>query len=231
MIIFGKQFASLVKLLKQSKQEFRFDQQQIKIRLMQSLASREPAVQFQTLNLKHFSFNPYAVAVTAVILCVTATFAFAQNAQPGDKLFGLQKFQEQAILSLPLNATTKAKIRANIVAKRLRSLEQAEKSSDQTQAKLASIKESEAALNDAYEHIHQSRVLLTATGPSTDLQELDSSLKRISDLAEQQEQSIQNLETYLNDQGTKIEIDQHLNAIGQTKAKARLELAVPDLGN
>src|SRR5260370_34296363 len=88
----------LSKLLKQSAQDFQFDHQKVKQRLLYSLRDapiKQPQITFMPIRILK-----YSSIIAAMLIFLSATFAFASNAKPGDKRFALSKLGESSIRSL-----------------------------------------------------------------------------------------------------------------------------------
>src|SRR3989344_3541697 len=110
----------LTKLLKHGSGDFRFDPKNIRHRLMASIEQTKPHP------IKHFRLNrvfKFSASFAGFILIVSATFAFAPNQVPGDKLFALNKAGESVILSLPMPAEQRAQVRDYIVDQRFEALD------------------------------------------------------------------------------------------------------------
>src|SRR5579872_2469837 len=113
----------LLDQLKKSDIGFKFDPNISKHRLMLNLTHMPPMRKYSGMKIHHLL--KYASVTAGVILVVSGSLVYAAtNTKPGDKLFGLNKFGQQVILSLPLSAQTKASFQAKIVTSRLNDLDQ-----------------------------------------------------------------------------------------------------------
>ena len=85
--------------------EFKYNKEDVKARLMQSVRAtpmEEPTFSWLTMP------NWGLVLTAMVIMISSATFAYADQAKPGDVLFPLNKLNNRLILSMPFSAQTKA---------------------------------------------------------------------------------------------------------------------------
>src|SRR3989344_8745919 len=212
----------LTKMLKQSQQDFRFDQEKVKARLDYSLRAVPiwaPSHRFFTIRIVR-----YSVVTASMLIFVSATFVFASNAKPGEKLFALNKFGEQVLLSLPLTMDQKAQLHTHIVTNRLNALSQIQ-TADVT-SQLERVKESDESIHAAIQAISTNKEKLQTRGQTTSAQKLDKVLNQLDDLAAQHEQRIKIFETTVNDQKTRDKIDARLHEIKKARHKARLELKI-----
>jgi hypothetical protein len=224
MNIFSKKPDNLTKQLSQSAQNFSFDQEKVKNRLMYSLNDapiKAPAkIFFRTRILK------YSSVLAAFVIFVSATFAFASSSEPGDKLFPLNKIGEKVILSLPLSAQQKASIQTGIVNKRLKSLETVKVRTEDKQ--LETVKESDESLQNAIEAVSANKKRLEASGHTQGAEKLGQVLNRLDALAEKHEQQFQSIEELISDNEGKQTVRKHLREIKNARRKAHIELKLLD---
>src|SRR6185436_13453840 len=101
-------------------------------------------------------------------LFLSATFAFASNSKPGDKLFALNKLGEDIVLKLPLSVEQQANVQAYIVSNRLQALDQVISKPEETLAsstkKLQTIKETDDSLSKAVEAVTKNQAASEASG-------------------------------------------------------------------
>ncbi len=155
----------MIKLLKDSEQDFRFDEQRVKDRLLYSL--RETPIKAPARTFFTFRFMKYSALVAGLVIFLSATFVLALNANPGDRLFGLNKFGENVILSLPLSMEQKAQVQAGIVTRRLEALQEieAQPAGPGLETKqLETIKESDESIQNAIDTVTANKVKLENSG-------------------------------------------------------------------
>src|SRR3989344_6366068 len=107
----------LISLLASAKQDFKFNQADIKTRLLAQLPHTKqlPA---QDLRFSSPLVFRSGFFFAGVVLLVSGTFAAAMHSGPGDKLFGVNKFRQELILKLPLGAEGNAQAQAHLVEER-----------------------------------------------------------------------------------------------------------------
>jgi hypothetical protein len=218
----------LIKLLKQSKQNFQFDQGQVKNRLLYTLGDAP----IKTTKLRFFSFRlvKYSVSLAVLLVFLSATFAFASNAKPGEKLFALNKFGEKVMLSLPLSVQQKAQLQARIVTKRLEALTALKNKPDpnlETQ-KLETVKESDESIQQAIDTISTNKEKFEGMGQTQTAEKLNQVLNQLEKLSKRHEEQIRALEAGIPNSDIRHAMHQHLLEIKTARHKARLELNLTD---
>ncbi len=224
MKFFSKKPDNLEKLLKSSQQDFRFDQEKVKNRLMYSLESapiKAPAKTFATMRVIR-----YAAVCAVLLISISTTFAFASSAQPGDKLFALNKWGEKIILSLPLSVGQRAKIETKIVGNRLKALEAVQTAPETRQVE--TVKEADTALENAIETVSENKKKMETEQDPANTAILNQALSQLDDLAKLHEQQVQMLEKMIQDHENHAQILLHLHEIKNARHKARLELNLND---
>lgn len=212
----------LKKLLKLQQSDFDFNQQGVKNRLQLSIARASSAQP----TFRTSAWMPrWGLAIAAITLFVLSgsTFALANNAKPGDRLYLLDKAQEQIWTRLPLPASNKAQIQAGIVEERAYELDQLRKSDKAN--KIKAVKESEQSLQQAVEAVSNTRTKLESSGKRKQVEKLDSVLTRLELLAEEQEQKIEEIKTEIDDDEVKADIDKSLLKIRKSKERAKSEIS------
>jgi len=213
----------LKKLLKTSGSDFQFDPNPTKYRLMTSIAQadQKPATHFHLGRVAK-----YSVSFAALVVFLSATFAFAFNSKPGDALFALNKFGEQAVLSLPLSVEQKANVETYIVTNRLQALDSVKVQTDQTDKKLeaknlATIKETDDSFASAVDSISQNQKTLEASGKTVAAAKLNDALNKLQLEAQKHEAAIKALEDQTTDKTTKTKIQAHLSQLRASGERAR----------
>lgn len=209
----------VIQLLKKSKQDFDFNAESSKIRLMQSLQYSSPPAEETTI--RHWPIWHYAIATACLLIFASATFTLASTARPGDKLFGLNKFREQVILKLPLNVETKAHFQTEIVSKRLEALDLVQ---PKVNVRLERVKESEESLNAAIEAVSTNKHNLEALGKTQAAARLSEVLNELEALASKNEKRIESLGQDTDDEPTRVIMQNHLRQVKEARKKAILEL-------
>lgn len=220
----SKSDQELIQLLKNSQQDFKFDPNEIKSRLTLSLTtSRMEPVKQKKLT---FTFIRYSASVLAgIVLLLSGSFAFAANAQPGDTLFPINKFWEQAWLSLPWSASQKADLQTGIVAKRLKALQGVNAPDSQTRNKqLIIIQESDESIKNAVEAISANRQTSINQGQTDITLQLEQDLTELNNLAQKHTEEIQIIEISVKEGPEHETIQTHLKEIKKSQHKARIEL-------
>jgi hypothetical protein len=211
-------------LLKAAQQDFRFDQDTVKNRLMPVLDRIEILPYRRTLlTAKSLA---YSMSGAVFVVFVSGTFAFASTSKPGDKLFVVNKWRENIILHLPLSVDQKTRFETGIVNNRLRALQTVNVQMPQAQEnkKLDTIKESDESLHNAIELVSANKHSLEAEGQTEQAEKMDQALTQLDNLAQQHEQQIQIIEASTEDGTNREIIKQHLHQIYTTRAKAHEEL-------
>jgi hypothetical protein len=214
------QNSDLKKRLKLSAQDFKFGQRNLKSHLLQSLELQKPLPELA----KATSHRMLKIVTTTsgVVILLSGTFAFASTSNPGDKLFGLNKFGERIILSLPFSATQKANIETGIVERRFKALDNL----NQPTNTVATIKESDEALSEAVATITLNRENFLQQGNTQQANQMGLILNKLDSLAKQREQRIQNLEDGMENENDRAEIQRHLIQFQNTRKQAEMEIEV-----
>lgn len=222
MIFFNDEKSKkLLNLLKQSKQDFRFDPANLKAQLIQDISARRQTV-FHPVRMRIWHTFEYGVALAAMVIFVSATFVFAGNSQPGDRLFPISKLSEKVILSLPLTAAQKARVQTQIVTKRLKALNDIDNSGN-TKI-LETVRESDESLSNAIETVSVKRDDFQAAGNTKAAEPLNEVLGQLENLASEHEQRVEIIRQKMEDKDVQNEIDGHLQQIKHAKRKAMQEL-------
>lgn len=214
------------KLLKASRQDFRFHQDLVKLRVLSSLRSEIfiPAKN----GVWRFTFMHYGAVIAVVVLCVSVTFVKAAQSQPGETLFPLNKLGEKIILGLPLSAQQKAQFETNIVSKRLKSLQQIKAQQDgltdsQWQNKqLETIKESDESLRSAVETVSATQAKFQTLGQTNDADNLNQILGQLDSLAQAHEENILEIENETPEGTIKQAVNMHLNQIREIHRRTQM---------
>ncbi len=217
----GEEKKILSKWLKQQP-NFVYDKAKVKERLMHSVRTaplEEPKFSWLTM-------PNWGLVLTAMVIMIgSATFAYADQAKPGDVLFPVNKLNDRLILSLPFTAQTKARIQAQIVTKRLDALDQinqfAEKPTPRFEnKKLQTIKESDKSLTTAIERVTENKKAFEEAGNLAGAEAMRKTLTQLETLAGQQAERVESLESKTEDKVRKEEIRQHLAEIKKARKKA-----------
>ncbi len=228
MNLFGpsKHNEELIKLLRKSRSNFRFDPDLVKYRLLASV--REAGQKTPS----HFRFSRvirYSSSFAGLVLVISTTFAFASNSRPGDTLFGLNKFGENVVLQLPLSVQQKALVREHIVTNRLEALDQVQtdhevENLESEDRSLEAIKESNESLSRAVDVITENKQKLEAAGKTEAVEKLEHVLDQLQDQAQKREVKIKQIADQTKDAKKKEEIQNHLKKIEESRKKARLHI-------
>lgn len=222
----------LIQMLKRSEQGFRFDPEQLKIRVMQSVRSTE-----QIAAPRHFisiSILRYSMITAGLVIFTSGTLVYASaQSGPGDKLFGITKLKEQVILSLTFNNESKAEYYNTIVTHRLEALEALETQIKSTEArantkKLQTIKESDESISEAIESVSMSQQTFMRNGRSDDSRRLLDQLTRLEKLAAEHEKRMEAMELETVDEKTRVEIYEHRIKVKESRVKAWNRINLPD---
>lgn len=218
----SKQRNELEQLLKSSRQDFEFDRQNVRTRIMTAVNSRHLSkadLEKLTFRVKIWPRFALSGSVALVLLAGTTGFAYAAGqAAPGDLLFPVQKLQNQIVLSLPMPATKKEEIRTQIVATRLAQLSTVEQNPKADPAKLqALVEESQASIEDAVNNLPKPPADTNSQGKNN--ARFDALISQLEDLSSQHEQKIQALKQQTTDAAIQSQIDQSVTVINQNRAK------------
>lgn len=217
MFGFNSKNKKVENLLRESRQDFGFDSENIKARVMMAVNVRHLSKE----DVKRLTFNPstwprYVFATTiALVLAITTTgFAFAANgSKPGEVLFPVQKLQNQIVLSLPLSASKKAEISTNIVAKRIQELDELQKNPASKSSRVsAEIREAQESIAKAASFVPEQK---------TNDESVEETANKLNDLSTKHQQTLQNLSTQTEDSELKAEIEQSVKDITATQDKIR----------
>ena len=211
----------IIKLIK-SRPDFPFSKNEIKFKLLSSLPSQEKAI----TPAKWLGVPRYAFASGFLILAIslTSTLAYADAAKPGDKLFALDRWQEDLALKLTPSAQTKAKLQTKFVTERAKELTQLAQTTNHQEQKIEAVHQSVRSLNQAIESVSKTRNRMRTEGKDKSAARLDTVLNNLQDLAETHEQKTNEIRMRIDDEELKIRIDENLDEIRQAKIKVRLEL-------
>jgi hypothetical protein len=206
----------IIELIKEAQQDFKFDQENVKAKLMMAVTKLKISVHEKP----RLTFSRYALGLGSalVIFLATTALAMASNAsKPGEFLFPVQKFENKAILSLPLPATKKAEISTRIVAKRLKELDEIDPTKVKDSAQLG------AEVKAAQESIQRAAKYLPAK-PSSDqsskkTQKIDNIIDQLNDLTTKHQEKLESIKQHVSDEKIKAEIDQSVANIKLSKEK------------
>lgn len=224
MKFFGSKRIDLPQELKNSKQNFRFDQDRVKARLMYFVDVRH----LNKDDAKRLTFKPavwpkyaFSASLALVLLASTSGLAFASNrATPGDILFAVQKAQNNIILSLPLPESKKDEIRTDIVAKRISEFNKIENVATVNPSKIqASIDESQKSFDEAFSHLPQAQSSNVEPKSSSDEGIDDDLITKLEDLSAQHEARLESLKSQVNDEKIKDQINQSLDSLKSSREK------------
>jgi hypothetical protein len=227
MIWFNSKNKKIEELLRQSRQDFGFDSDNIKARLMMAVNARH----FSFDDAKRLTFNPstwpkYAFGATLALVLVLSTsgLAFASTkSKPGEILFPVQKLQNQIVLSLPLSSNTKAQISTNIVAKRLKELEEIQKNPDSKPSQVsAEVKEIQASIQKAASYVPE---VSDSTPEKQDngskiskkKADIEKTTNRLESLSAKHQATLKSLSAKTTDDKLKIQIDKSVENISATQ--------------
>ena len=216
--------------LKNSDPNFRFDQAAGKARLLANLNS---APNLGPAPFRQSHSRQYLAGGLSVVVLVSGTFAYAQNANPGDALFPINKFGEQIILSLPFSPQTNAQIHTTLVTKRFNALDQVldndQDDSLQTQKlQLVTIQESDETFNQAIEAVSSNRQRLLDSGQTQGVDQMSQTLTELEILGQEHEQRIVDLETKINDPQIRDLMEVHRQSIYNSRSRVKTELHLKD---
>jgi hypothetical protein len=209
----------LEQLLKQSQQNFQFDEEKVKNRLMYSLNDAPIKAPIKTVSF-NLRIIKYSSMVAGLAIFISATFVFASNAKPGDKLFPVNKLGEKVILSLPLTVEQKAAIQTRMVSNRLEALTEVKTESSE----LETVKESDETLKRAVDAVSANKQRLLKSGNTQAAARLDNTLVKLEDLAQQHEQKVETLEQTSQNPETRKLIKAHLLEIRNSHERVRMEI-------
>lgn len=225
-----KKYDKLIDLLKRSQQDFGFDQNKIKFSLINQINSSHLNIKqkkrfteiVQARNIFAHRLT-YVFASLILFVALGSTFAFADGAVPGDKLFVIDQLQEKVMLNLPLPQETKAQIRTNIVAERAKELNKISNTADQDEVKVEAIETSEKSLTTAIEQISQNREQFKQRGNAKAVKNMDNILDRLEQLAEEQENKAGRIHENLKDKKLRDKVELKLHDIRKARLKAHRE--------
>jgi hypothetical protein len=214
--LFDDKDKKVIELLSNSKQDFVFDQKNVKARLLMALGNKPAA---KNRNLPHHNFIPnYRAALVFCIILVVGmgSLSFASNkASPGETLYSVQKLQNNLVLSLPLADESKAQYRTDIVAQRLEDLDRIESStSDHTQIQ-AEIKASEESIEDAVSNV---AIQIQANQNN---QKILSIIQQLDELSTRHQEKMETIKDNVTDEKIRAEIDRSLELIRANTEKLR----------
>lgn len=204
-------------MLKASKQSFRFDQNQIRFNLLKNI---DKPAQFES---KPFFSYKLATVFAALILFIGlgTTFAFANAAKPGDKLFAIDTLQEKMLLKLPWPEETKASIRTRIVHERIAELNEITKKERRDEIKLKAIDASGQSLNKAIESTVMHRDKLKKRGKTERAAKLNETLNKLEELASKQEMETDRIKQNVTDPEVRNKIDERIEEIQNLRNRVR----------
>ena len=216
--------------LKNSDENFRFDQTSAKTRLLADLHS---APYLGRAPFRQSHSRQYLVGGLSVVVLVSGTFTYAQSANPGDVLFPINKFGEQIILSLPFSPQTNAQIHTNLVTKRFNALDEVidndqDDSLETQQLQLVTIQESDETFNQAIEAVSNNRQRLLDSGQTQGVDQMSQTLNDLEVLAQKHEQQIVDLEAKVGDPQIKDLMEVHRQSIYNSRSRVKTELHQKD---
>ena len=210
----------LTELLRQSKQDFRFDKDAVKFSLLNQIAAA-PRTE-RSLGRKLVPHYATAFVILLVFALSGSTLAYANNSKPGDRLFFLDVAAEKSLMALPLPSTSKAKIQAGIVAERVDELVKIENDAKpRNKAQIKAVVESQSSLSQAVESIVKQQEKLETEGKDKNADELDEVLIRLEVLAEKQEENAEKIRSKVSEIREKEELESRLMEIKKARKKAQ----------
>jgi hypothetical protein len=231
----------LIKTLAKAKVNFQFDQYGGKERLLTTISTVRQEKTQPTASRTIFRFS---LGTAAVLIIFSGTLVASADSQPGDMLFGLNKFREKTILLLPLSVESNAEIQAKIVESRMKALdnipvveptrEQEAQSMTPNTRKVQTLTEAGKSLDQAVTNIQKTREMLEEQGRLEQAEKLEQVLLDIIKLSEQREDIIQKIETDLEKEAEALRelTRQSLTELNKARTKARLQIKiVPEITN
>jgi hypothetical protein len=223
MFGFNSKNRKIENLLRESRTDFGFDSRELKSRIMMAVNVRHLSKD----DVKRLTWRPstwprYALGTSLAMLVVVATsgLAFAANeSKPGEVLFPVQKFQNKVVLSLPLSTATKAEISTNIVAKRIKELDEIQKNPSKSSKVTVEIREAEESIAKAASFVPENE------SEDTNVEDL---AHKLDDLSTQHQQTLQNLSAQTEDTELKATIEKSVQDITATKARLRARKKIQD---
>jgi hypothetical protein len=220
----------VIELLQRMKVDFKFDQKGIKTRLLSNIEEQlmsSTADKIKNYNNKPFyARHKWAVGFSTIILLVIfgsgVTLAQADVAKPGDKLYGLDQWHEKMLLKIPLPASQKAKMYANIIDERNQELDYLLKVKNHNRVKAEAVKTSQQSLNQAIEQVRSAGERLDERGKSRQADRVQEVLIRLEGLAAEQEQRVESLKEIEDNQEIKSLLDEDLIEIKRARLRANI---------
>jgi|GEM_PF-4454481 len=220
----------LARMLQGSKSDFKFNQKGVRNRLMMDIEEGQMAQAERRVREhargSYFRRHKWATMAVIVILVVGGSgVGLAQNnlSQPGDALYALDQFQEQALLKLPLPETQKAKIRADIVDERNRELDFVVGAAAAPELQDQALDDSMSSLDRAVEAARTSRQEYADQGKDDRAEKMAEVLHRLEALADQQEKRVQALREAQVDEAGKKRYEDRITEIRKFRMRARVE--------
>jgi hypothetical protein len=216
----------ITELLRDSKSDFKFNQSGIKNRLLASVENihLHPKT-FETVTKSNVRrWNAALASGLGVVVIFSATLAYADLSNPGDKLYFLDQLSERLELKMPRSGEAKARLQERLVNERVTELNKipAINNTDQT-VRLRAIEESQQNLFNAVEETTRIRESLRSKGRDKAVKNIDEVLSNLGQLAEKQEQRVEEFKKYTENENDVLKLEENLEAIKKAGLKARLE--------
>lgn len=223
-----KEDEKLIRLLK-NQPRFSYAKDEVKFKLLTALANKpQPVPKYTTF---WFKMPHYGTAFAAVILAVglTSTLVYADSALPGDKLFSLDRAQEELAVKIVPSQTIKAKLRAKHLNERAVELEQLSLVKNHRETKVKAVDQSVQGLNQAIQSVSEAKIRMQERDKNSNTAEFDKVLHRLENLAEKHEQHAVKIRGEVSDPQLQQRIDNDLRELKEARMRARMELEKPEL--
>lgn len=223
----------LTSLLKKSPASFKFNQKRIKESLLGQIEEQQlnKAAELIKERTKVSFLKRHRLATafgTAILVAAGSGAALSQAGiyQPASTINALGHVQEEVMLKLPLPAAQKADIQMRVAENRARKLEQALEQSESPHTRTEALHESSEIMSQAIDQISGSKQKQVERGRSEAADKYSTMLERLAELANQQEQKVEELIESGVVTDNNAELNNHLSKIKslRLKAEAQIEL-------
>ncbi len=209
--------------IRATNQNFVFDHQRQKDRLLLALSSPQPPKDEHWASYG-FTFK-FSAGIAITILAASATFLTAQGAAPGDTLFPVNKLREKILLALPLATLKRVEVTAGIAQERFDALDQIPAAvPDQIERKIQTVQETQESFQQAVEVISRKQADLEEAGRTEAADTLDRVLTNLNQMAQEHETLIEQLAEQAEDESVQTKIRSDLQLFRQTRQKAEEQL-------
>lgn len=225
---FIKQNKELIRLLRSSQQEFKFDKQKVKNNLLSEI--QEQQLNTTADRVKNWSGSGtlnrhrFALGLAVALVFVTgigATLTQANSSKPGDRLYFLDTWQEKTLLKLPLLGDQKAKIQANIVEERNQELSELLENDNHADLKIETVRQVQLELSKTVDDVKKIQSEYSKNGKKQKADNLDTVLDQLENIAGEQETKIEDLRKNQYDELKKDALDHDLEEVRKTKIRIR----------